>query len=110
MLAKIAISAGEMVTLGGDLFAAQKFDQAGRLYQAAANVEPDNFDAVHGAGCSLAIVKKYDEALPWIDRASNIAFRKLMTASLAKAVALAQMGRPDEPVALIKRLLRTPPC
>ena len=109
MLDKIDISAREMVTLAGNLFAAQKFDQAGRLYQAAANVEPDNFDAVHGAGCSLAIVKKYAEALPWIDRASNIAFRKLMMASLAKAVALGEMGRTDEAFGMINGMLAHDP-
>src|SRR5260370_3270338 len=109
MLDKIDISAREMVTLAGNLFAAQKFDQAGRLYEAASNAEPDNFDAVHGAGCSLAIVKKYGEALPWIDRATTIAFRKLMTASLAKAVVLGEMGRTDEAFGMINGMLAHDP-
>src|SRR5258708_20571325 len=80
MLAKFDINARDALALAGEMFAASKFEEAGRLFQAAINIEPGNFEAHHGLGCSLAAVKKYGEALPWVNRALGIALVWLLPA------------------------------
>src|SRR5258708_6592266 len=109
MLAKFDINARDALALAGEMFAASKFEEAGRLFQAAINIEPGSFEAHHGLGCSLAAVKKYGEALPWIDRAMGIALDKLMTASQAMAVALGEMGRAPEAFHILDGMLTLDP-
>src|SRR5260370_34323 len=109
MLDKININARDALALAGEMFAVSKFEEAGRLYQAAINIEPGNFEAHHGLGCSLAAVKKYAEALPWIDRAMGIALGRLMTASQAMAVTLGEMGRAPEAFRILDGMLTLNP-
>jgi hypothetical protein len=99
----------EGLSLAGELFAAARFEEAGRLFRQIVDAAPGCFDAVHGVAASLGARKEYGGALPWLDRAMGIALEQLIAVSLNKSVALGELNHTDEAIKLVDGILALKP-
>lgn len=109
MLDRIELNPRDAMSLGAELFKADRLDEAFAAFEAVAETEPENFNAAHQAGLTLSQLKRYRDSLPWYDRAMAICFTELVLVTLNKSVALGEQGRSEEGIALLNGLLRSQP-
>jgi len=93
----------------GYVFQNQKhFDEALRMYEHAARLQPSN-PAIHGAlADNLIAMKRFDQALAEADRSLSL-LKDFDVGYYEKARALAALGRPEEAIGLLEKNFRRNP-
>lgn len=107
---RMELNPKEAIRFAQDLFKIGHTEDAYKIFAQVSEIEPENWDAAHNAGFCLAALKRYQEALPWYDRAMAISVTEANICTLNKAQALGEAGRSDEAIHMLERgILRTQP-
>jgi tetratricopeptide (TPR) repeat protein len=105
----LTLNPSDALSLGGELFKANRLEEAFAAFRAVAEEQPENFAARHQTGLALSQLKRYAEALPHYDAAMAILVTELIMVTLNKSVALGEQGRSEEGISLLQGLLRAQP-
>lgn len=105
----VTLHPSDGMRLAEELFKSRRFEEALKLFTDVANLERDNFAAVHGAGLALTELKRHNEAIPYFDRAAEISLTQLVFCTLNKSVSLGESGKTEEGINLLNGLLRSQP-
>ena len=102
---KVELNDKETMALGRSLFHANRLEEAFDCFSALSDACPDNWDAPFMAAHMLCGQFKFEEALGWYDRAMAIALTEANQVCLNKAVALGELGRSAEGIAILEGMV-----
>ncbi len=106
---RIELNPKDAMTLGREMFRMNRLDDARASFEAVADTCPDDWDAAFQTAFILSAQQKYDEALPWYERAMAIALTQANLVCLNRAVALGELGRSEEGAAMLEALIARQP-
>jgi tetratricopeptide (TPR) repeat protein len=95
----------DAMQLGQELFKADRLEDALSAFSAAAETEPENYEAAFHTAFTLSALKRYHAALPWYDRAAAIWMTQGNLLTLNRAQILGEMGRNEEAISMMNGFL-----
>lgn len=105
---RIDVTPATARTVGYELCAAARFEEALPLFRAAFETEPSS-QAAQGVGLCMTELGQNEEALSWFDRAIVILRDEMIALSSNRGKALGELGRTDEALAMFNNILRSCP-
>lgn len=106
---RIELNIADTMTLGRELFKADRLEDAAHAFEAVAETEPENWEAAYQIAFTLSAMKRYEKSLAWYERAMAIVVTQANMVCLNRSVALGEMGRSEEAAGMLTALLARQP-
>lgn len=106
---RIELNPKDTLLLGRELFKVERFEEAAAAFQATAETEPENWEAAYQTAFTFSAMKRYEDALPWYERAMAIVVTQANMVCLNRSVVLGEMGRSEEAANMLVGLLQRQP-